>query len=350
MPPRRITYWTGTWDPRQEAISKEVDLLRGLGGGCQTVVSFSPGQSTSIDIARRVIRLSSRRDWLLRAIAPAIERSGTITHIFGSLDSWHLLRAVGRRPAVMTVVLSGRPLHRRMWSHISQFAAESESLATELVQHGIPAERVRVIYPGVDLHQYRPGESPSGPFRLLFASSPSDPAEFDVRGISLLVEAARLCPDVEVVLLWREWGDRAAGRRALARLSPPSNVHIEAAGGRDMPAIYRASHAIACLYAPEFGKSCPNSVVEAMACGLPALVSDSVGIARLVRDSGAGFAVPRSVSHVVDAIRSIRQQRRGMAAAARRLAEQTFDVRAFLESYVQLYAGVTAPPPARRAA
>ena len=27
MPPR-VTYWTGTWDPRQEAISKEVELLR----------------------------------------------------------------------------------------------------------------------------------------------------------------------------------------------------------------------------------------------------------------------------------------------------------------------------------
>lgn len=347
--PRRITYWTGTWDPRQEAISKEIELLRSLGGGRHPVVSVSPGQGCGIDPSARVLRFSARRQWVFRAIAPAIERHGDITHVFGGLDSWHLLRAVGRRPVVLTAALGGAPASRRIWTHVSRFVAESEPVADELAQHGVPRERIRIVYPGVDLHEYRPG-APPGPFRILFASSPADATEFDARGIPLLVETARACPQVEVVLLWREWGDRAAAQRALRRLAAPANVVVETADGRDMPSIYRSSHAVACLYAPGFGKSCPNSVIEALACGVPALVSDTVGIARIVSAGGAGFAVPRDVRAVAEAVASLRRHHGRMAAAARRLAERAFDVRVFLEEYVRLYAAVAGERRADRAA
>jgi glycosyltransferase involved in cell wall biosynthesis len=352
MPPR-VTYWTGTWDPRQEAISKEVELLRSIGGHLRPVVSFSSGQEWRVDRRRRVVQLGANQWWLLRAVARAVERTASITHVFGSLDSWHLLRAVGGRPVVLTAALSGRSVDATLWSRVSLFVAESDRLRAELRESGIPADRIRLIYPGIDLHEYRPGPGPSLPesrFRLLFASSPADPREFEVRGISLLVEVARACPEIDVVLLWRDWGSREEAGRALARLAPPHNVKIERADGREMPSIYRSSDAVACLYDRDFGKSCPNSVVEALGCGIPAIVSNSIGIAPLLSDSHAGLAVARDVRTVVDAVRVMRDRHHSFARGARSLAERAFDVRQFLHGYEGVYAELSVCEQAARAA
>src|SRR5204863_1878868 len=118
---------------------------------------------------------------------------------------------------------------------------------------------------------------------------------------------ARLCPDMGFVLLWRQWGDVTEARRAFERLSPPDNVTIEDLGERQMPAVYRSASAVACLYGPGFGKSSPNSVVEGLACGVPALVSDSCGLAPLVSNAGAGLAVARTPDQVASAANELRR-------------------------------------------
>src|SRR6185295_7622410 len=108
--PSAVTYWTGVWQPGREALSNEVQVLRDLNGGRAPVVSFSSGQRSRVSIGERVIRLSAERWALLRAVAAAVEPRGAVTHVFGALDEWHLLRAVGRRPVVFTVALPGRAI------------------------------------------------------------------------------------------------------------------------------------------------------------------------------------------------------------------------------------------------
>jgi len=331
-----VTYWTGTWDPQREAISKEIDLLRRRDGGLRPVVSFSSGNTSALEPGHRVLRLTSRQWPLMRGLAPLVEWSGDVTHVFGGLNSWHLLRCIGRRPTILTVSLSGGPLANG--ANVGMFAAESEALAEELRDRGIAGDRVRLIYPGVDLDQYRPAPvALPEPFRVLFASSPADAEEFDVRGIPLLVETARACPDMTFVFLWRSWGDQDAARRAFERLAPPANVRIECCDAPDMAEVYRHAHAIACFYADGFGKSCPNSVVEALACGVPALVADTTGIAPLVAGCGAGIACVRRVREIAAAARAIRARHVSFSRAARELAERTFGAREFLSSYARLY-------------
>lgn len=343
--PPRVTYWTGTWAPEREAISKEVQSLRSLSSGRPLVVSMSSGQSARLDFGNRVLRLSRRGGLILRAMAPVLERQGEVTHVFGSLDAWHLLRSVGRRPTLMTVVLGGKGRPSALHRHVTTFVAESEPIAEMLRRGGVAPSRVRLVYPGVDLQAYRPiGRMPFEPFRILFASSPSDPAELDVRGVALLVEAARLCPEMEFVFLWRSWGDRDEAERAFRRLRPPPNVVIERRSGREMSAVYRSAHAISCLYAPGFGKSCPNSVVEAVACGLPALLSDSSDIAPLVVDAGAGLAVPRQPQAVAAAVYALRERHLTFSRAARALAERHFDIARFMDAYADLYRTAAATP------
>ena len=337
--PSAVTYWTGVWQPGREALSNEVQLLRDLHGGRAPVVSFSSGQRSMISIGERVIRLSAERWALLRAVAAAVEPRGAVTHVFGALDEWHLLRAVGRRPVVFTVALPGRAIDPAMSRKVTAFAAETEPLAEALVRGGVPASQVSVVYPGVDLSCFSPEPPPSSDrFRILFASSPADAAEFPQRGIPFLVELARARPDVDIVLLWRSWGDRRAATAAFAALSPPANVIIESRAGRSMPEVYRSAHTTICCYEEGFGKSCPNSIVESAACGRPVIVNTTCGVASLIERTGAGVVVPRTVSAAAEAVDRLRDDYASYAARARALAVDTFDVDTFRARYCEMYA------------
>ena len=105
--PARVTYWTGIWDPTREAISKEVQTLRRAVQPSAPVVSLSAGQKSSISPRDRVIRLAGARWMTFRATAALIEPLGNVTHAFGAMNAWHLLRALGRRPIIFTAVLAG---------------------------------------------------------------------------------------------------------------------------------------------------------------------------------------------------------------------------------------------------
>lgn len=342
MPPR-VTYWTGTWQPAREAISKEVQTLRRAVQPAAPVVSLAAGQRSAISVRDRVVRLAGARWLTFRATAALLEPVGDVTHAFGAMNAWHMLRALGRRPIIFTVVLPGPALEQALYDKVTVFAAESECLADDLRRAGIGADRIRVVYPGVDLEEYRPvSRATRERFQVLFASAPSDVKEFEARGITLLVEVARLCPEIDVTLLWRSWGDQQTARRAFANLTPPPNIRIDMRRGRDMASVYQEADAVACLYEPGFGKSCPNSIVEALACGVPALVSATCGIAGLVARDGAGIATTRDPADVAEAVRTLRGDHARFAAAARRIAERHFDVRRFVDTYARLYQSTAA--------
>jgi glycosyltransferase involved in cell wall biosynthesis len=332
-----VTYWTGVWRPGLEAISNEVATLRNAIAPDAPLVSFSRGQSSALLWGQRAIRLSANRWIALRATAAALEPFGDVTHVWGAIDDWHFLRCLGRKPMVLTVALPGTPLSPIHYERVRRFAAETESLAAQLTDIGIPADAVRVVYPGVDLDAFAAHPAPPGRFRLLFASSPSDVAEFAARGIPLLVGVAKARPETDVVLLWRNWGNQTAAAKALADLDPPPNLLIEALGDRTMPEVFRASHAVACLYKAGFGKSCPNSVVESLACGRPVLVSTHCGIADLVSRSEVGCSVPMEIEEAAAAVDQIQADWPALSARARALAVQTFDVRRFIADYQSMY-------------
>lgn len=336
--PARVIYWTGVWDPAREALSKEVAALRSAASPKPAVVSFARGQRSAFVPTDRVIRLSSRRWILLKTVVALLERRADVSHVFGGIDDWHLLRAIGRRPVVFTVALDGAKPSVPLWRKVSVFAAETEALAQILVRTGADPERITIIRPGVDLSIFVPAPAPSTPrFRLIFASSPAFVHEFADRGIPLLVEMAKQRPDIDLVLLWRSWGDQDSAMRALAALDPPSNVILERRNGRAMIAVYHSAHAVVYCSAAGFGKSAPNSVIEALACGRPALVATTCGLAPLIAEGHGGIAAeatPRALAGAIDELQSNYEH---YVTGARQLAERRFDLASFLAGYRQIY-------------
>jgi glycosyltransferase involved in cell wall biosynthesis len=336
--PARLTYWTGIWEPGREALSNEVDLLRRSLAPNAPVVSFSAGQRSEWWPRDRAIRLSGRRIAPLWALATVLEPLSEFSHVVGALDAWHLLRVLGRRPVLFTAAIEGPTLGPALYDKVSYFAAESQPLADALVRAGVPAGRVEIVYPGVDLARFHPAPRADAPFRILFASSPASPADVERRGIPLIIEAARRCPEVELVLLWRRWGNVEACVRAIERIGVPPNVQIDLRDVSDMAAVFRSVHATIFLPVPGHGKSAPNSVIEGLASGCAAIVSGSCGLAGVVRAHAAGVVVdhpdPQSVA---DAMREASRGRSEFARNARALAERYFSDRLFLQRYRDLY-------------
>ena len=333
----RITYWAGTWHPHSEGISKEVTRLRHALAPRAPVVAFSPGNESTISWRDRVLTLSPRHALIFRALAPVIESSGRISHVFGGLDSWYLLRSVGRRPTVLTVVTDGPRLEERLYRGVQRYVAESPALARSLARKGVPEDRIRLIYPGTDLSEFSPTPPPAGRFRLLFASWPEDPDQLEKRGVLLLKELARRCADLDVVLLTREWGDYAGAMRVLHEGGLPANVHVERLDGRSMSQVFASVHATTALFATGSGKSCPNSVIEGLACGRPAVISRDSGIAETIQQWNAGVAVPREIDDALEGVARLRANWSEASGNARRLAEQGFSEQAFVRSYLELY-------------
>lgn len=108
----------------------------------------------------------------------------------------------------------------------------------------------------------------------------------------------------------------------------------------DVPAILQQSD-IACL--PSYREGLPKSLVEAAACGLPIVTTDTVGCREVVEDEKNGFLVPvRSVEPLAEALGrliadiGLRQQ---MGAASRQRAIEEFDTRKIAAETLAVYDG-----------
>jgi glycosyltransferase involved in cell wall biosynthesis len=191
-------------------------------------------------------------------------------------------------PAATIVWLSERPLaraYRRAWFH-----AISESTRDDLVERGVPADRVRVIHPGVDIARYTPASA---------QSRAPHPAFLYVgrlkryKGISFAIRALALARDrrADLTLDIAGTGDyRPALERLVASLGLGDAVRFHGFVSEAAKIeLFRRSWA---NIFPSPKEGWGITVIEAAACGTPSLASDSPGLRDSVRHGQTGFLVP----------------------------------------------------------
>jgi glycosyltransferase involved in cell wall biosynthesis len=332
----RVAYWTSAFEPKMEAVASEVALLRrhfrhsvAWGLSHHRWIQLSLGSGYCVH---------PRLQAIFRVATCLLEPAFQINHVFGSLGDWFYLESRKRRPTVLTVAAAYPPVHGDLLRRVARFVVEYPGGREFLAGHGITGDRVRLILPPVDLRRFAPTPAPAGPFTALFASSPDKESWLGARGVPQILDAAARRPEMVFRLLWRPWGDSEPRVRQWIAERGLRNVELLVGRVPDMARHYRAAHVVLAPFTDcARSKPAPNSVIECLACGRPALVTEAVGLADVIREGRAGCVAEPTGAALAEGLDRVRADWGHYAREARALAERAFGVERFVRAYNQLY-------------
>jgi UDP-glucose:(heptosyl)LPS alpha-1,3-glucosyltransferase len=260
---------------------------------------------------------------------------------------------------VEKAAIASNPYHRyvcaaekRMFEHarLRAVICNSRMVRDEIRQSfRIAPEKLHVIYNGIDLEHFHPRlrESLRGAARAEIGCSPRDTlflfvgSGFSRKGLDAAIQALAKAgnPSFWLLVVGR---DRAEARyRALARKAGVGQ-RVRFLGGRaDVRPFYAAAD---CFILPSRYDPFPNTGLEALAMGLPAIVSSRCGAAEVVEHGVTGWVVapddvPALARLMHEADAAVRAGRGGQAARA---TAERFGIDAMAAKLVELY-GVLNP-------
>ncbi len=204
-----------------------------------------------------------------------------------------------------------------------------------------------VVHNGVDLQEFTPlgaGSRPHDHYRILLVEGNLGGGY--EQGLTTAVEMVRLLnrrieKEAELIVVGRvptELKEQVSGM----------GVHIEWRGvvrREEIAEIDRSAHL---LFSADINAACPNSVIEAMACGLPVIGYDTGALKELV-PAGAGEIAPYGsdvwqlkkpdIHALADAAQSVLMQWESYSKKARQHAEAHFNINAVADRYLEMLLG-----------
>jgi sugar transferase (PEP-CTERM/EpsH1 system associated) len=234
---------------------------------------------------------------------------------------------------------------------VTQYIALSRDLERYLVADvGVARERVTQIYNGVDALRFRPGEGgrqaiEGCPFRdpglwLVGTVGRMEPVKDPLNLVRAFVRALELAPSkrerMRLVLI----GDGALYSGARAMLAGAGLADLAWLPGErnDVPDVLRG---LDCFVLPSLGEGISNTILEAMATGLPVIATNVGGTGELVEAGSTGELVPAGDPHALaqPMLAYARDPAAARAAGERGRAriEREFSLEAMLGRYRALY-------------
>jgi teichuronic acid biosynthesis glycosyltransferase TuaC len=182
--------------------------------------------------------------------------------------------------------------------------AVSAAMKADMAALGIDPDKIRIHYTGVDLDRFaltdraqaKAAKGLSGPvIATLGALIPR-------KGQALVIEALAGLPDATLLLLG-DGPDRAALEAQARSLGLAERVRfLGSVPHADLPGWLAASDVMAL---PSASEGLANAWVEALACGVPLVISEAGGARELVDRPEAGRIVPREAEAIRGAIADI---------------------------------------------
>lgn len=302
--------------------------------------------------AKKLAGLVAVRRWLAREGA-----AFDVINTHSSTDAWLVALARATLPRMPPVVRTRhvstpvnnapatRWLYRRATAHL---VVTGEALKRQLVRdNGIDPARITSVRTGIDLARFRPLERADARARLSVAARPA---------VAILATLRDWKGHDDLLDAWVLLRERAPGWQLLVIGDGPRRAHLEgrvAALGLagdvrftgnqdDVPAWYACAD-IAVL--PSYGdEGVPQSLMQAAACGLPAVATPIGAIAEAVVDGETGILVPpRAPVALADALARLMADadlRARMGAAAHAYAQANFGIEAMLDGMEAVFARV----------
>ncbi len=200
-----------------------------------------------------------------------------------------------------------------------------------------------VILNGVDLEKYSPngeGDRPQDRYRLLLleGSLAGGLNSGLYHGLALAEKLAEKHPmKIEVVVVGKVDDATQQGLQTSVPVRFLGTIPRE-----EIPQWARSSHL---MYCAEVNPPCPNSVIEALACGLPVVGFDSGSLKELVTED-AGSVVPYGanpwkletphIAALADSAQEVLSQQKQFRAGARKRAESILGLEKMVDSYLKV--------------
>ena len=278
----------------------------------------------------------------LDALLPA--RIAGVPHCVHGEHGWdvHDPGGTSLKPAVI------RRLHRPL---IDRYITVSKELARYLTARvGVAPERITQIYNGVDTERFTPAaHAPSGPLPASFATpdaivigtvgrlQPVKDQATLVRAFAELVRARRdLAPRLRLAIV-------GAGPLRDALVALVKTLDIEASTWMpgpldDIPAVLRAFDV---FVLPSLAEGISNTILEAMASGLPVIAAAVGGNVEIVEEGRFGALFPSgdvaTLTRLLGRYADDASLRETHAREARRAAVDRFALHAMVEQYEAVY-------------
>jgi glycosyltransferase involved in cell wall biosynthesis len=232
-----------------------------------------------------------------------------------------------------------RPFIRWLWHDADALVAVSNGLRS-YAKETAPDLPIQVIPNAIDLSAFTPPvqRETGGSVRLLYVG------RFNTfKNVETLVEAVGRLSQMDVgdfeLNLVGEGEQRPVVERMVSELGLTRRVHFVGWVARDRIADHYRSADI--FVTATTWEGMPNTVLEAMACGLPIVGTQASGLRELVRDGLNGYLVPiKDPDALVQALARLVDngyERRRMGRQSRKLAEREFAWEYIAEQYVKVY-------------
>jgi glycosyltransferase involved in cell wall biosynthesis len=196
-------------------------------------------------------------------------------------------------------------------------AVPSAVAARSFIDNGVPAAKLLEIPYGVDIAAFHPDpQARPGGFRVLVVGNLSIE-----KGTHHVVEALEQLPGRRIELVCAgamdPWMDR--------RLQNSRNVTWRFVGRLSPAELAREYRRASVLCLPSLHEGMSLTVLEALASGLPVIISENTGYSAIVKDGREGFVVPirdpSSIAACIAGLQDDEDLRREMGVHARHLAE-----------------------------
>lgn len=203
-------------------------------------------------------------------------------------------------------------IRQAAFPHVDMFVAITDTCRRVLLLEGIPERKIRHVYPGIDTELFQPRQMPAKDdiFRILFVGK-----LVSWKGCySLLYAAKELLseiPDLELMFVG-QGAQRKGLEQAAELLGLKNKVKFTGFIKYDaLPEIYTQSDAfvLPALPAINLAEQFGFVVAEAMACGLPAIVSRVGGLPEVVGGREELIFTPGDFWELADRLRAIYRSR-----------------------------------------
>jgi glycosyltransferase involved in cell wall biosynthesis len=229
---------------------------------------------------------------------------------------------------------------------VHAIVAVCESIKRGLVEAGVPAARIAVIYSGTDLERFHPGVD-GAPIRhaLGLARDHLLVTQVGVRSwrgwtdvLTAMAEVVRRQPRARLLFVGVP-PPRAPEIAARAREAGIADCVLTLGARDDVPAILGASDVV--VDASYAGAGITGSIREALACERPVVATAAEGMPELVRDGETGRLVPprdpAALAEAIVATLADPTAAQAMARAGRKRVEAHFSLRAKVDATEALY-------------